>query len=187
MSGHKNFKQLNDVSYLRFNFTYKPKVDPKKPRLGPRTTLGLPQDSTVDCSRAKVPGKSKAADGKRKGALPACQLALVTCIFTFRALSGRTLPSLSLLYQLFRLYRLYFLYWLYLVLLRIKNLPENRIENCFNLRKMAHNSSGPCKIYEAQTQRVAQAQCTVFAGSGCCTHTHEERETEKERERQSVT
>lgn len=42
MSGHKNFKQLNDVSYLRFNFTYKPKVDPKKPRLGLRATLDMP-------------------------------------------------------------------------------------------------------------------------------------------------
>lgn len=49
MSGHKNFKQLNDVSYLRFNFTYKPKVDPKKastraqddPRLAPRLDCRL--------------------------------------------------------------------------------------------------------------------------------------------------
>lgn len=81
-----------------------PKSTPKKPRLGPRTVLDLPQVSTVDCSQAKVPDKRKEAEQKRERAFPGCQLALVTCIFTFRALLGGTLLSLSLLYQLCRLY-----------------------------------------------------------------------------------
>lgn len=46
MSGHRNFKQLNDVSYLRFNFTYMPQCRPQKPRLALGLGL-LPELSTA--------------------------------------------------------------------------------------------------------------------------------------------
>lgn len=98
-----------------------------------------------------------------------CQLALVTCIFTALSVCvcwEHFVHSLSCC----------------LAALPVTNnnnkfeldLAENRIENCFNFRKMAHNSRRePCEIYEAQTQ-----YSSVLAGSGCCTQRERARESE---------
>lgn len=184
MSGHKNFKQLNDVSYLRFNFTYMPQSRPQKPRLVAETGTGTGTETetgTVDCrgprgvrqrekecrrSRQGCKGFEKSRRMERESRaytrLSACTCHMhfpcFVCVCVWGALCAQSqlLSSGSACYQQEQQFEL--------------DLAENRIENCFNFRKMAHNSrQEPCEIYEAHTQ-----YSSVLAGSGCCTQRESE-------------
>lgn len=190
MSGHKNFKQLNDVSYLRFNFTYMPQSRPQKPRLVAETGTGTGTGTetgtgTVDCRGARgVRRREKECRRSRQGckgfersrrmereSRAYTRLSACTCHMHFHCFVcvcwEHFVHSLSCC----------------LAALPVTNnnnnkfeldLAENRIENCFNFRKMAHNSRrAPCEIYEAQTQ-----YSSVLAGSGCCTQRERARESE---------
>lgn len=92
MSRLKNFKQLNDVSYLRFNFTYMPKVDYKTDRQQPRPGL-----LAADCSLCWIHSPRQEAFVKLSGrsATACCQVALVICNSVLGLLPNTSSSSLN--------------------------------------------------------------------------------------------
>lgn len=96
MSGHKNFKQLNDVSYLRFNFTYKPKVDPKKASTGAQDGARLAP--SLDCRLQSSKGARQEKGGRTEEGTSLSWLSACTCHmhFHFSGAFGRNFAQSQL-------------------------------------------------------------------------------------------